>query len=496
MIAPRDREEPSHRERHPERRLPRRRSQTPLWKPPQPRPPPSRILSSRVGDRGEVDRGGRRRGPPRAPFAAAAGTRPRVSGIQVRATSAETELSAGASQRTRRTADESSSAVLPGESLAKYRRAVVPGIRSDSKAPRVGVAIAKSLEPEERRRATEPLAGTRTRPSRERIRLSRGRPFLPTSQPSAAVIRSIAAGQRDRRRAAKPSRYPEVPDLRTATVESEHENAGRPRDEHAQRRARDLQENDDDAAAEDEFAAASDGPRRSGEVEPSKRRTRPTRREARLMKTTRIAEIQASFATAMKAWRSKSPASAECAEAAVTATVREQGTRYLHRVSRRRARSGAGAAIERSRGSACASAAEDRATRACGPSRRAERPERSGPRRAAGTPPTASRTATKAPLPSITRSAEGRPGNHRSDREGAAGPEGRAHHVAHRAARAATWSTCRRVDHIGVSRKIASDEERQRLKRILQAHRAGITGRLHRPHRGRRPHRRRDRAPT
>jgi ribonuclease G len=32
------------------------------------------------------------------------------------------------------------------------------------------------------------------------------------------------------------------------------------------------------------------------------------------------------------------------------------------------------------------------------------------------------------------------------------------------------------VDHMGVSRKIASDEERMRLRRILQAHRAGISG--------------------
>ena len=32
------------------------------------------------------------------------------------------------------------------------------------------------------------------------------------------------------------------------------------------------------------------------------------------------------------------------------------------------------------------------------------------------------------------------------------------------------------VDHIGVSRKIPSDDERQRLKRILQTHRAGIAG--------------------
>ena len=32
------------------------------------------------------------------------------------------------------------------------------------------------------------------------------------------------------------------------------------------------------------------------------------------------------------------------------------------------------------------------------------------------------------------------------------------------------------VDHIGVSRKIPSDEERLRLKRILQANRTGIPG--------------------
>src|SRR6202035_3144427 len=32
------------------------------------------------------------------------------------------------------------------------------------------------------------------------------------------------------------------------------------------------------------------------------------------------------------------------------------------------------------------------------------------------------------------------------------------------------------VDHVGVSRKIASDEERMRLKRILQSNRTGIPG--------------------
>ena len=42
------------------------------------------------------------------------------------------------------------------------------------------------------------------------------------------------------------------------------------------------------------------------------------------------------------------------------------------------------------------------------------------------------------------RNAEGRPGNHRADRQGAAGQEGRAHHQPRRAARAASWSTCPR----------------------------------------------------
>jgi ribonuclease G len=32
------------------------------------------------------------------------------------------------------------------------------------------------------------------------------------------------------------------------------------------------------------------------------------------------------------------------------------------------------------------------------------------------------------------------------------------------------------LEHLGVSRKIASDEERHRLKKILQARRQGITG--------------------
>jgi len=69
-----------------------------------------------------------------------------------------------------------------------------------------------------------------------------------------------------------------------------------------------------------------------------------------------------------------------------------------------------------------------------------------------------------------------RSGDHRSDRERAAGPEGRAHHITHCLARAGSWSTCRRSSTWALSRKIASDEERFRLKRILQGKRPGPVG--------------------
>ncbi len=49
------------------------------------------------------------------------------------------------------------------------------------------------------------------------------------------------------------------------------------------------------------------------------------------------------------------------------------------------------------------------------------------------------------------------------------------------------------VNHTGVSRKIASDEERQRLKRIILSERGERAWRLHRPHR--RAERRRRRTP-
>ncbi len=141
----------------------------------------------------------------------------------------------------------------------------------------------------------------------------------------------------------------------------------------------------------------------------------------------------------------------------LTATLREQGGRFLHRTSRRTRRKMRGGP-EREEGRP--------------PYRGGERPERAEPKpeqRAAARPE------TKTAQPSI------------SDllREGqeiivqvAKEPLGQkgARITSHIALPGRYLVYMPTVDHIGVSRKIATDEERLRLKRVLQSNRAGIPG--------------------
>ena len=128
----------------------------------------------------------------------------------------------------------------------------------------------------------------------------------------------------------------------------------------------------------------------------------------------------------------------------LTATLREQG-RALSRTGSRAAR---GARARRPR-------ARPRAARRRSGRRKASRVRRKPARRAAhraaagGREPPQARAgeqrdrrgrrvrearAEKTAAAFDQRPAEGRAGDHRSDRQGAAGPEGRAHHFAHRAA--------------------------------------------------------------
>jgi ribonuclease G len=145
----------------------------------------------------------------------------------------------------------------------------------------------------------------------------------------------------------------------------------------------------------------------------------------------------------------------------LTAALREQGSRYLHRVSRRMRRKGRG-----------------------GPMPEGGRPQHE-PRAAEPLP-------TRAPEQRIAAAprgvAESRPATASiSDllKEGqeiivqiAKEPLGQkgARITSHIALPGRFLVYMPTVDHIGVSRKIPTDEERLRLKRILQTHRAGIPG--------------------
>ena len=141
----------------------------------------------------------------------------------------------------------------------------------------------------------------------------------------------------------------------------------------------------------------------------------------------------------------------------LTATLREQGPRYLHRVSRRMRRKGG-------RGPEGQEARPE-------PQPRGPRPEQ---QRTAARPETRER-GEKGATPSISDLLhEGQEIIVQIAKE-PLGQKG-ARITSHIALPGRFLVYMPTVDHIGVSRKIASDEERLRLKRILQAHRTGIPG--------------------
>jgi ribonuclease G len=147
----------------------------------------------------------------------------------------------------------------------------------------------------------------------------------------------------------------------------------------------------------------------------------------------------------------------------LTATLREQGPRYLHRVSRRmrrKMRSGGPAPAEAQRPADTvreAPAPEIRTSEARPePSRAPVRAEKSGP-------PSISDLLREGQeiIVQIAKEPLGQKG---------------ARITSHIALPGRFLVYMPTVDHIGVSRKIPSDEERSRLKRVLQANRTGIPG--------------------
>jgi ribonuclease G len=144
----------------------------------------------------------------------------------------------------------------------------------------------------------------------------------------------------------------------------------------------------------------------------------------------------------------------------LTAQLREQGGRYPHRVSRRTRRKTRGAGEGRSEGRPEFSR-ENRTEPAAAPVE-----QRSAPRQERGERP---------PQPSISDLLrEGQEIIVQISKEPLGQKGARITSYVALPGRFVVYMPT--VDHVGVSRKIASDEERLRLKRILQQHRAGIPG--------------------
>jgi len=143
----------------------------------------------------------------------------------------------------------------------------------------------------------------------------------------------------------------------------------------------------------------------------------------------------------------------------LTATLREQGPRYLHRVSRRMRRRGRGEGADfQQRGEA---SREPRPPEQRTDNRQVTRPEAARSDRPAAPSITDLLREGQEIIVQIAKEPLGQKG---------------ARITSHIALPGRFLVYMPTVDHIGVSRKIPSDDERLRLKRILQANRSGIPG--------------------
>ena len=306
-------------------------------------------------------------------------------------------------------ADESNDdfAVLPGESLAKYGAERAPETHAQPRA-------IEAEEPAEQTRPEEPEAVDHTEINTAR----REEPEI-TFQPSVSAVDEVAY------RAEEP---PQEPAAETAGSDPASEERSEAEEEGAEMPAAlalddsvksdAVSEADDDEPGEN--AAAGDGEGQQAEgAEPARIPT------------------------------------------SLTATLREQGPRFQHRMSRRmrrkmRASGPAPAEGQRAPNVRELKAPEARVEVKAEAPRPAPRPDRSGP-------PSISDLLREGQeiIVQIAKEPLGQKG---------------ARITSHIALPGRFLVYMPTVDHIGVSRKIPSEEERTRLKRVLQANRTGIPG--------------------
>jgi ribonuclease G len=407
--------------------------------PPAPPPPPERPAAT-LERSDEGDRRGRRsrrrrtrgRGFPDAKYASVREEQPQ-----------ETEVVAAAEPEPAPApvAEGSEFSVLPGESLAKYTR----GNGTGSGEGEAGVVEWQAEPPAPRAQtaAVEEAVSGAEIPERQ---------AEPPAPPQTAVVEEAVSGAETPERQAEPP----APRAQTAVVEEaasgeempewQAEAPAPPETAAPERQA--------EAPAPPQFE-----PELAAEAVPEQVTELP---EGAIPEQPEAVEDAAAPEAEEEAASEAAPGVEEVEPArmpvSLTATLREQGYRYMHRVSRRMRR--------KMRNAGLPEAAPEERTGTV------EAPEEAPAPKTNDRPPLRTE---KAPLPSIAELL----------REGqeilvqiAKEPLGQkgARITSHIALPGRYVVYMPTVEHMGVSRKIESDEERLRLKRILQTHRAGMPG--------------------
>jgi ribonuclease G len=321
--------------------------------------------------------------------------------------------------------DENGLLILPGESLAKYRHGEEPPSAVEVEESEESEEIAEITEPEE---APEPEPAAVSEPEPE---------------PARAVV-TVAPAEPETESSSRQS--VEEPEIEAVAETAIPPVAEIPEAEPPAEQQPEVQAQADDTAHETAPAELS--------VESEAAAAEPAEAVEAAGELVEAADETAETVTAVE----EGPEPARI-PTSLTATLREQGPRYMHRISRRMRRKGGRGPMEERRPEQQRPDGQPAEPSQPVQQRTVSRPER----------------ADKTPSPSI------------SDllREGqeiivqiAKEPLGQkgARITSHIALPGRFLVYMPTVDHIGVSRKVGSDEERARLKRILQTHRTGIPG--------------------
>ena len=448
---------------------------------PPPGPPPAPAADQRRDDhdrrgrRGRRRRGGKGRGLPDSKFYSPGATRTME---QATAQAPQKTTPEPPTEQAQPAPVADDFFVLPGESLAKYSRAEAPG--SDAAAeefdldslPEVSEEMTDEAQPEVEAHAVadepkdaEPLAESGPRP-RERDDASGSVQSASAAQRSeprpSGSVESGAHSERRPSGSGQSGSYskPRPSGSAQATPPPQKEQALEPEpDEEAP-----LPEADSAADLDDEDSRPVSLPELLEAVTEAAATAAPDMEPEPPTVAAEVMEAESDAPAAEELIAAEEGPEPARIPTSLTATLREQGPRYLHRVSRRMRRKGRGGQADFAR-PGHPPAAEERPVSSPAPARPAPE-QRQG---------TVNGKPERGPATSISDLLkEGQEIIVQIAKE-PLGQKG-ARITSHIALPGRFLVYMPTVDHVGVSRKIPSDDERSRLKRILQNNRSGIPG--------------------